>query len=165
MTGSVLIVDDSLTVRMNLTELLTAVGLRTVVCATVAEAREALAKETFALAILDILLPDGDGIQLLQEIRAMPSASSTAVMLLSTEAEVSDRIRGLSTGADEYVGKPYDSGYLVRRARELVRRTARTDSHDQQPILLIDDSITFREAIKAALERSSFRVLIAGSGE
>ncbi len=43
------------------------------------------------------------------------------VMLLSTEAQVRDRIHGLKTGADEYIGKPYDSGYVVARARELMR--------------------------------------------
>jgi len=113
MSGAVLVVDDSLTIRMNLMEMLDAAGLPTTACASLAEARIALAEKRFALVILDVLLPDGDGIQLLQEIRAMPAAEGTAVMLLSTEAEIRDRIRGLSTGADEYVGKPYDAGYLI----------------------------------------------------
>ena len=122
MNGTVLIVDDSLTVRMDLAEMLEAAGLPAVACATGEEARAALAKERFALVILDVLLPDGDGIELLEEIRATPSASDTTVMLLSTEAEVRHRIRGLTTGADEYIGKPYEASYVVARARELVRR-------------------------------------------
>jgi two-component system, NtrC family, sensor kinase len=165
MTDRVLIVDDSLTVRMNLLELLTAADLPAVACATVAEARTALAGERFDLVVLDVLLPDGDGVALLEEIRAMPSARDTAVMLLSTEAEVRDRIRGLTTGADEYVGKPYDPGYMVARARELVRRSAVAGAAIVETVLLIDDSITFREEIKAALESASYRVLVAGSGE
>ncbi len=73
MTGLVLVVDDSLTVRMDLLEILEAAGLQTQACATVAAARQALAQDRFALVILDVLLPDGDGIELLKEIRAMPS--------------------------------------------------------------------------------------------
>jgi DNA-binding response OmpR family regulator len=113
--------------------------------------------------ILDILLPDGDGIELLKDIRAKPSTAGTAVMLLSTEAEVRDRVRGLKTGADEYVGKPYDVGYIIARARELAQRDSVATA--QESILIIDDSITFRETLKTALADESYRVLTAGSGE
>jgi DNA-binding response OmpR family regulator len=162
---TVLIVDDSLTVRMNLSEILDAAALPAVACATLAEARRKLAEEKFALVILDILLPDGDGIELLKEIRAMSSASDTAVMLLSTEAEVRDRVRGLTTGADEYVGKPYDPNYLVARARELVRRNADSAPPGEHTVLVIDDSVTFREELKAALEQASYRVIVSDTGE
>lgn len=165
MSDPVLIVDDSQTVRMNLMELLNAADLPTRTCASLGEARLALEKERFSLVLLDVLLPDGDGIQLLQEIRATPSAKDTAVMLLSTEVEIRDRVRGLATGADEYVGKPYDPGYVVARARELVRRGDAQAPSDQRTVLLIDDSVTFREALKAALEAASYRVVVAASGE
>ena len=163
MSGRILVVDDSLTVRMNLVDVLSAADLPVVACASLGEARAALAAEQFALVILDVILPDGDGIELLREIRADAAAPATPVMLLSTEAEIRDRIRGLTTGADEYVGKPYDPGYLVARARELARHPG--GPRDLATILLIDDSITFREELRAALEQASYRVLIAGSGE
>ena len=165
MTGPVLIVDDSLTVRMNLMDLLSTAGLQTVACSSAAEARQALAGNAFALVILDVLLEDGDGIELLQEIRGMPSRGATAVMMLSTETEVRDRVRGLTRGADEYVGKPYDPTYLVGRARELVRRRGEGASSGQETIVLIDDSVTFREELKTALEQARYHVVVAGSGE
>jgi two-component system NtrC family sensor kinase len=169
MTDRILVVDDSLTVRMNLMDMLSGAGLPALACATLAEARRAFAAERFSLVILDILLPDGDGIELLTEIRAAPTADTTAVMLLSTESEIRDRIRGLTTGADEYVGKPYDPGYVVARARELMQRGGSASAPDQETllpsVLLIDDSVTFREQLKAALEDASYRVLVAGSGE
>jgi two-component system NtrC family sensor kinase len=165
MTGRILVVDDSLTVRMNLMDMLSGADLPALACATLAEARRAFAAERFSLVILDILLPDGDGIELLAEIRASPAAETTAVMLLSTESEIRDRIRGLTTGADEYVGKPYDPGYVVARARELMQRGGSAPAPGQETVLLIDDSVTFREQLKAALEGASYRVLVAGSGE
>jgi two-component system, NtrC family, sensor kinase len=168
MSGRVLVVDDSLTVRMNLKEMLDAADLPAVACATVAEARQALAQERFDLVILDVLLPDGDGIQLLEEIRATPSANrtATAVILLSTESELRDRMRGLTTGADEYVGKPYEPSYVVARARELTRHACATAPPAAvERILVIDDSVTFREELQAALEYASYRVVVAGSGE
>jgi two-component system, NtrC family, sensor kinase len=165
MAGPVLIVDDSMTVRMSLIELLKSADLEPVGCGSVAEARQALSEQVFALVILDVLLPDGDGVELLQEIRTMPSAAGTAVMMLSTETEIRDRVRGLTTGADEYVGKPYDPTYLVARARELVRRGDDSAARGEETILLIDDSVTFRNALQAALEQESYHVVTAGSGE
>jgi two-component system, NtrC family, sensor kinase len=162
MNEPVLIVDDSLTVRMDLAEALTAAGFRSVPCSTVAEARSALASESFALVILDILLPDGDGIELLREIRGSERAE-VPIMLLSTEREVRNRIRGMRTGADEYVGKPYDAAYVVSRARELVRRTLSVSGLGS--ILVIEDSPTFREVLRDALESESYGVEVATTGE
>ena len=120
MSGKILVVDDSLTVRMNLMDMLDAADLPAEACATLAEARDALAKNRFSLVILDVLLPDGDGVQLLEEIRATPSASGTAVMLLSTEAEIRDRIARLGPMpvADFMALCLYDPahGYYNRRA-------------------------------------------------
>jgi two-component system, NtrC family, sensor kinase len=165
MNTSVLVVDDSLTIRMDLTEALIGAGLNAVACSTVAEARGALAQEQFPLIILDVLLPDGDGVELLKEIRGTPCHKGTAVMLLSTEAEVRDRVRGLTTGADEYIGKPYDTSYVVARARELLRRGQPVTAPPQKTILVIDDSATFREELRHALEVASYHVLTADTGD
>jgi two-component system, NtrC family, sensor kinase len=165
MSGRVLIVDDSQTVRMHLLDVIGAAQMPAAACATLAEARQALSKEQFSLVLLDVLLPDGDGIELLEEIRASPGSGDTAVMLLSTESEVHDRIRGLKNGADEYVGKPYDPNFIVARARELMRRDNGKSSPASNSVLIIDDSITFREELKGALEGASYHVSVAGTGE
>ena len=116
-----LIVDDSLTVRMDLSEAFENAGFEVTPCSTLQESRAALIGNDFALIVLDVLLPDGDGVEFLQELKANPQTAAIPVMLLSTEAQVRDRVHGLKTGADEYIGKPYDSGYVVARARELIR--------------------------------------------
>lgn len=165
MSDAALIVDDSLTVRMDLAEAFRAAGFRPVLCTTIAEARHALTDESVRVVVLDVLLPDGDGIELLKEIRASGTASALTVMMLSTEAEIKDRIRGLQTGADEYVGKPYDTRYVVSRARELLRLQRGSTTDERPAILVIDDSKTFREELRQALETSGYVVLLATSGE
>jgi PAS domain S-box-containing protein len=162
---TVLIVDDSLTVRMDLQEAFENAGFRTVACATAAAAREALTDAAAHVVVLDVLLPDGDGVELLKEIRASVATSSSVVLLLSTEAEVKDRVRGLRTGADEYVGKPYDARYVVGKARELLRAKRTGAVAGRSTVLIIDDSVTFRESLRQALEEAGHAVLVAGSGE
>lgn len=165
MSDTVLIVDDSLTVRMDLAEAFELAGLRAVPCATAKEAHAALAREPMNVAILDVILPDGDGVALLEALRARDSEPKTVVLMLSTEADVKDRIRGLTTGADEYVGKPYDTGYVVARARELLRMRRTSGAPERPTVLVIDDSVTFREALRAALLAAGNDVIVAGSGE
>jgi DNA-binding response OmpR family regulator len=159
----VLIVDDSLTVRMSLMETLGAAGLDAASCASIAEARSALADDRFGLVILDVLLPDGDGIALLEEIRDNPATHGLPVILLSTEAEVSARIHGLRTGADDYVGKPYEPAYLVARVRDLLRGEETGAAADT--ILVIDDSPTYRAVLGDILGSAGFGVVVAESGE
>jgi len=164
MSGTVLIVDDSLTVRMDLTEAFEAAGFCPIPCATAAEAREALTREPVDLVILDVMLPDGDGVEFLKEIRECGSSQTAAVMMLSTESEVKDRIRGLQRGADEYVGKPYEVGYLVARAREFLR-SRRSSAAGSKTVLVIDDSATLRDELTKALEPAGYIVLTAATGE
>src|SRR3984957_376925 len=156
MNGKVLIVDDSLTVRMDLSEALEAAGYQPLLCSSLGGARDALAVQSVDLIILDVLLPDGDGVDLLKEIRAAPGTREVPILMLSSEADVHDRIRGMQTGADDYVGKPYDAGYVVARGRELVRlrqnQGARPAAAENASILVIDDSLTSRAELRQALE-------------
>ncbi|MBI2510969.1 MAG: response regulator [Opitutae bacterium] len=164
MKPSVIIVDDSITVRMDLKESFDAAGFDTTLCATIEAARSACSRKTFDLAILDVLLPDGDGLELLQELKAAPATARMPVLLLSAEDEVRDRVRGLKTGADDYVGKPYDASQMVARAAELVQRNG--DRARERPlVLLIDDSATFAQEMRAAFEAAGHDVALAASGE
>lgn len=164
MNQTVLIVDDSLTVRMDLADAFRAEGLHALPCSTAAEAREILARCPVAVIILDVLLPDGDGVDLLMEIRSSRIGSTAGIVMLSSEAEIKDRIRGLKTGADEYIGKPYDIGYLLAKVQELLQ-ARRVSPHGTTTILVIDDSRTFTEELRMALEAAGHRVRTAASGE
>ncbi|GGN07654.1 DNA-binding response OmpR family regulator [Actinoplanes campanulatus] len=164
MTPTVLIVDDSLTVRMDLHEAFAEDGFATILCATGAEARLAFAGAPFDAAVLDVMLPDADGLELLTELRHTPGRSGVVTMLLSSASEVADRLAGLRTGADEYVGKPYDAGYVVARTRQLLGDLPDHDG-DRTTVLVIDDSMTFREELRGLLEPEGYTVLTAAGGE
>jgi len=165
MREMILIVDDSLTVREDLLEALADAGLPAMACADLAQARAALDAHPGGLLVLDVVLPDGDGVDLLREIRATPGRADLPILMLSTEAEVSHRIRGLAMGSNDYVGKPYDRDHVVRRARQLLRRAPAAAPATSPTILVIDDSVTFRELLAEVLRESGFTVLVAGSGE
>lgn len=165
MSPHVLVVDDSLTVRMDLREAFEAHGLQVLDCGTVAEARDAIARLAFGVVVLDIQLPDGDGISLLEELRGSPLNGRASVLLLSTEADVRDRVRGLTRGADDYVGKPYDASYLVARTRELLGIEGTRSRASGRTVLLVDDSATYRAHLGAALEEAGYRVVGAETGE
>jgi DNA-binding response OmpR family regulator len=89
---------------------------------TVAAASAALAASEFDVAVLDLGLPDGDGMQLLERWRAR--GIGMPLLVLTARDAVSDRVRGLQAGADDYLLKPFDLDELVARLHALLRRTA-----------------------------------------
>jgi two-component system NtrC family sensor kinase len=160
----VLIVDDSLTVRMDLKASFESAHFATREAATVAAARMIIEAQLPSVIVLDVHLPDGDGLDFLAELRATERTSQLPVVLLSTEAEIHDRIRGLKRGADQYVGKPYDSEYVVARAGALSRRDAACALAPLR-VLVVDDSLTFRESMRAWLSDAGYEVITSASGE
>ncbi len=89
---------------------------------TCAEARDALADDTFDAVVLDLGLPDGDGLELLREWRA--AGFNEPVLILSARDAVADRVKGLNLGADDYLAKPFSFDELLARLRSLLRRQA-----------------------------------------
>lgn len=89
-----------------------------------AAARDALAESPYDVVVLDLGLPDGDGLDLLREWRK--DGVDTAVLVLSARDAVEDRIRGLNLGADDYLPKPFSVDELIARIRSLLRRNSVT---------------------------------------
>ena len=84
------------------------------------EARDALCETNYDVIVLDLSLPDGDGLALLQEWRA--TGFNEPVLILSARDAVQDRIKGLDLGADDYLAKPFSLEELLARVRSLLRR-------------------------------------------
>ena len=73
--------------------------------------------------LLDIMMPEVDGLTVLRRLRLHPAAANTSIILMTAKAVTEDRIRGLELGADDYITKPFDVAELVARVKAIVRRT------------------------------------------
>jgi len=91
------------------------------------EALLRLREETFDLALLDWMLPGTSGIEICRQIRAMPETRALPVIMLTARGEEEDRVRGLDTGADDYVTKPFSVSELMARIRAILRRGGHDD--------------------------------------
>jgi PAS domain S-box-containing protein len=160
---------------MDIGEALQSAGFETVLCADLRSAREAFAREGAVLVVLDVLLPDGDGLDFLKELRSSPATAQIPVLLLSTEAEVKFLFPRVGAGAEEYIGKPYDLGQVVARARTLTQADASggvASGGETSPTLLgpkrllaVDDSITYLQELGSQLRQEGYDVVLATSGE
>src|SRR3954453_8773901 len=115
-----LVVEDETRIAELLASALGRAGFAVDAVGTAADAREALALTAYDAAILDLGLPDGDGLALLAELRHRGSA--VPVLVLTARDAVEDRVAGLDTGADDYLVKPFATAELVARAKALLRR-------------------------------------------
>lgn len=85
---------------------------------------EALKTEKPSLLLLDIMLPEEDGLSVLTKLRANPEYASLPVILLTAKGTEYDKVIGLDSGADDYIAKPFGTMELISRVRALLRRTA-----------------------------------------
>ncbi|HWS27702.1 MAG TPA: response regulator [Xanthomonadales bacterium] len=116
---SVLVVEDDFSIRRLLLERLLAHGLQAAGAADLGAAREALSRAPCDLLLLDLGLPDGDGVDFIRELRAW---TDMPVLVLSARHLERDKIAALDAGADDYLSKPFASGELLARIRALTRR-------------------------------------------
>jgi DNA-binding response OmpR family regulator len=105
----------------------------------------------YDLIVLDVMLPDADGFEVLQELRSL--GVSTPVLFLSARGDVSDRIRGLDLGADDYMPKPFAFAELLSRIRAIVRRRAGIPDHGR---LTLDDLVI--DTRRLTVERAGTRI-------
>lgn len=116
----ILIVEDKQRMAATIRRLLQEQAYLVESVGTCAKARDALCEAEFDLVVLDLGLPDGDGLELLREWRA--AKFQTPVLILSARDAVQDRVGGLNFGADDYLAKPFSTDELVARVRALMRR-------------------------------------------
>ena len=123
MTCHVLIVEDEPGIAESLCYLLEREVMRVTIAATLAAARAALGRGDIELVILDLGLPDGNGIDLIRDLRGW---SDVPVLILSARSQEDDKIDALDAGADDYLTKPFSVGELRARVRALLRRRSRS---------------------------------------
>ena len=125
LTGErVLVVDDEADIVALVAYHLVKAGYRVSIASSGTEALEAARRERPALIVLDLMLPGISGYEVIEQIRAGEATRNIAVLMLTARRDESDRIHGLSLGADDYLTKPFSPQELVLRVAAILRRFA-----------------------------------------
>lgn len=156
----VLIVDDEEDLRSLVGTALRFEGMDTHAVANGTTALATLQREHFDVVVLDVMLPDQDGFEVLRRIRKLPS--SPPVLFLTARDDVDDRIRGLTQGADDYLGKPFSVGELVARVNVVARRNVKETTSVAVGDLLIepDAARVVRAGTEIELTPTEFKLLL-----
>jgi len=129
-TAKLLIVDDDPAIRKMLTNYFEHQGYATITASTAQEMRVVLAREPVDLVILDVVMPEEDG---LSAIGALRADQAVPVIMVTGKSDTGDRIVGLELGADDYVAKPFELRELLARVRSVLRRTRATRAEAAAP--------------------------------
>ncbi|MFY9477842.1 MAG: response regulator transcription factor [Aquabacterium sp.] len=130
MSEHILMIDDDLRLSTMVGDYLRSHGYQVSTAPSLSAGRELLARQACDALVLDLMLPDGDGLDLCREVRASPRTRALPLLMLSARGEPTDRIVGLEIGADDYLPKPFEPRELLARVRALLRRTATAQVDD-----------------------------------
>ena len=132
MPPAILVVEDELLTRRTLQELLQREGFAVTTTGTVAEALGEVNRKAYDLVLLDIVLPDGDGLTACRRIR---ERHRMPIVFLSTKRQLEDRVTGLETGADDYIVKPFEPPEMIARVRAQLRRAQQLNSDGDEKVI------------------------------
>ncbi len=134
---SILLLEDDTAIASTIIYALEREGWKVQHCLLLREARGLIALQAYDLHILDVGLPDGNGLDLCRELRSKHLSNGQArVLMLSARGEEMDRVLGLELGADDYMAKPFSPRELIARVRALLRRTGQPPA---PPSLFVHD--------------------------
>jgi DNA-binding response OmpR family regulator len=134
-TQRLLLIDDDARLTAMVCDYLRHAGFAVDAAANLAEGRAKLATETYDALLLDLMLPDGDGLDFTRALRSDARTRRLPLLMLTARGEPMDRIVGLELGADDYLGKPFEPRELLARVKALLRRA--------QPASAADDLLVF----------------------
>jgi two-component system phosphate regulon response regulator OmpR len=127
-----LLIDDDTRLTAMVGDYLRRNGYAVDAAATLAEGRQRLQQlPAYDALLLDLMLPDGDGLELTRELRAQPRTRRLPLLMLTARGEPMDRIVGLEIGADDYLPKPFEPRELLARVKALLRRAAPEPAADE----------------------------------
>ena len=163
MTPAILVVEDELLMRRSLQDLLQKEGFVAVTVGTIAETLAEVNRRSYDLILLDLILPDGDGLEACGRIR---ERHRMPIVILSTRRQLEDRVAGLETGADDYIVKPFEPAEMLARVRAQLRRAQQLSSSDEREViragrLTIDPAMqdAFVDGRAAGLRQKEFKLL------
>ncbi len=118
----ILVIEDEPDIRKNLEYNLAREGFSVSGAASILEAKTLLSSDDFNLILLDLMLPDGSGLDLCKEIKANSKTESTPVIILTAKDDEVDKVVGFEIGADDYVTKPFSVRELILRVKAVLKR-------------------------------------------
>src|SRR5438045_641720 len=124
---AILIIDDDERLAAMVADYLGAAGYRVTASATAFDGQQRLKREQFDALVLDLMLPDADGLEVCRRIRA---TSDVPILMLTARGDAMDRVVGLEIGADDYLPKPFEPRELLARLRAILRRRGREQRID-----------------------------------
>ena len=130
MTARLLLIDDDARLSAMVGDYLRGSGFEVETAGSLAAGRERLSVQSFDALMLDLMLPDGDGLDLCRELRADARHRHLPLLMLTARGEPMDRIVGLELGADDYLPKPFEPRELLARVKALLRRAAPQSADD-----------------------------------
>ena len=148
----ILVVDDDLEIRKLLGRYLQEQGFRVSLASDERAMREALSSHSFDLIVLDVLLPDGSGLDICRDLRR--DGSTIPIILLTALKEDVDRIIGLEIGADDYLGKPFNPRELIARMRAILRRKVNQEIESARIFEYRFDGFKLQPAERLVFDRS-----------
>ena len=131
MTSQLLLIDDDLRLTDMVSGYLRHNGFDVDTAPTLAAGRERLKQGHYEALLLDLMLPDGDGLDFTRELRSQARTRRLPLLMLTARGEPMDRIVGLEIGADDYLPKPFEPRELLARVKALLRRAAPDPGDDE----------------------------------
>ncbi|HUJ16723.1 MAG TPA: response regulator transcription factor [Nitrospirota bacterium] len=161
----ILIVDDEHDLVELVTYNLTKAGFKISSAFSGLEALDKINRTAFNLIILDLMLPDLQGTELCRIIRNNPKTAAIPIIMLTAMSDVADRIRGIETGADDYLTKPFIPRELIARVNAVLRRTGGRTSHEAvvrigSLYINKDQHLASKENIQLTLSATEFKLLL-----
>ena len=133
MSLNILIIEDEPDIRKNLEYNLSREGYSVLTAASIAEAEQLIYSNNLSLVLLDLMLPDGSGLELCKKMKSDPDVQNLPIIILTAKDDEVDKVVGFEIGADDYVTKPFSPKELIARIKALLRRTSAPE----------DDSLVF----------------------
>ena len=125
MSQKILIIEDEPDIRKTLEYNISREGYEVISASSLSEGREKLQSASFSLLLLDLMLPDGSGLDLCRELKQDKSLSSMPVIILTAKDDEVDKVVGFELGADDYVTKPFSVRELILRVKAVLKRGER----------------------------------------
>ena len=125
MSQKILIIEDEPDIRKTLEYNISREGYDVISASSLSDGREKLESASFSLLLLDLMLPDGSGLDLCRELKQDKSLSSMPVIILTAKDDEVDKVVGFELGADDYVTKPFSVRELILRVKAVLKRGER----------------------------------------